>query len=153
MHDLVIQERENELVIGTHGRSIWVADLNPWLDRAGEAIATEWTTDEAVALEWSDRWGQKGWAWSEPRTVEVAFDAFAPERTEGQWLWVDSAGTEQPVDDTGVVEKGWQTLSIPAQWTTDEGVEFPALGTYRLQFRTESGEGLKGPEVTVEAAE
>ena len=153
VHDLVIQERENELVIGTHGRSIWVADLNPWLDRAGEAIATEWTTDEAVALEWSDRWGQKGWAWSEPRTVEVAFDAFAPERTEGQWLWVDSAGTEQPVDDTGVVEKGWQTLSIPAQWTTDEGVEFPALGTYRLQFRTESGEGLKGPEVTVEAAE
>lgn len=153
VHDLVIQERENELVIGTHGRSIWVADLNPWLDRAGEAIATEWTTDEAVALEWSDRWGQKGWAWSEPRTVEVAFDAFAPERTEGQWLWVDSAGTEQPVNDTGVVEKGWQTLSIPAQWTTDEGVEFPALGTYRLQFRTESGEGLKGPEVTVEAAE
>ena len=153
VHDLVIQERENELVIGTHGRSIWVADLNPWLDRAGEAIATEWTTDEAVALEWSDRWGQKGWAWSEPRTVEVAFDAFAPERTEGQWLWVDSAGTEQPVNDTGVVEKGWQTLSIPAQWTTDEGVEFPALGTYRLQFRTESGEGLKGPEVTVKAAE
>ena len=153
VHDLVIQERENELVIGTHGRSIWVADLNPWLDRAGEAIATEWTTDEAVALEWSDRWGQKGWAWSEPRTVEVAFDAFAPERTEGQWLWVDSAGTEQPVDDTGVVEKGWQTLSIPAQWTKDEGVEFPALGRYQLQFRTESGEGLKGPEVTVEAAE
>ena len=153
VHDLVIQERENELVIGTHGRSIWVADLNPWLDRAGEAIATDWTTDEAVDLEWSDRWGQKGWAWSEPRTVEVAFDAFAPERTEGQWLWVDSAGTEQPVDGAGVVEKGWQTLSIPAQWTTDEGVEFPALGTYQLQFRTESGEGLKGPEVTVEAAE
>ena len=153
VHDLVIQERENELVIGTHGRSIWVADLNPWLDRAGEAIATEWTTDEAVALEWSDRWGQKGWAWSEPRTVEVAFDAFAPERTEGQWLWLDSTGTEKPVDDTGVVEKGWQTLSIPAQWTTDEGVEFPAIGTYQLQFRTESGEGLKGPEVAVEAAE
>jgi hypothetical protein len=153
VHDLVIQERENELVIGTHGRSIWVADLNPWLNRAGEAIATEWTTDEAVALEWSDRWGQKGWAWSEPRTVEVAFDAFVSERTEGQWLWVDSTGTEQPVDDACVVEKGWQTLRVPAQWTTDEGVEFPALGTYQLQFRTESGEGLKGPEVTVEAAE
>ena len=89
MHDLVIQERENELVIGTHGRSIWVADLNPWLDRAGETIATEWTTDEAVALE-ERSVGTKRMAWSEPRTVEVAFDAFAPERTEGQWLWVDS---------------------------------------------------------------
>lgn len=28
VHDLVIQEREAELVIGTHGRSIWIADLN-----------------------------------------------------------------------------------------------------------------------------
>jgi hypothetical protein len=66
---------------------------------------------------------------------------------------VDSTGTEQPVEDAGVVEKGWQTLRVPAQWTTDEGVEFPALGTYQLQLRTESGEGLKGPEVNVEAAE
>lgn len=153
VHDLVIQERENELVIGTHGRSIWVADLNPWLDHADEAIAIDWTTEDAVALEWSERWGQKGWAWSEPRTVEVAFSAFAPERTEGQWLWVDSAGTEQLVDETGVVEKGWQTLRIPAQWTTDEGLAFPALGTYQLQFRTASGAGLKGPEVTVAAAD
>ena len=32
VHDLVIQERENELVIGTHGRSIWVLDLNPFIE-------------------------------------------------------------------------------------------------------------------------
>jgi hypothetical protein len=153
VHDLVIQERENELVIGTHGRSIWVVDLNPWLDHAGEAIASDWTTEDAVALEWNERWGQKGWAWSEPRTVEVAFDAFAPERTEGQWHWVDSTGTAQSVDERSIVEKGWQTLRVPAQWTTDEGVAFPALGTYQLRFKTASEEGLKGPEVSVEAAD
>ena len=28
VHDIAIQERENELLIGTHGRSIYVADLN-----------------------------------------------------------------------------------------------------------------------------
>ena len=32
VHDLAIQERENELVIGTHGRSIWVLDLNPLIE-------------------------------------------------------------------------------------------------------------------------
>ncbi|MCU0335598.1 MAG: hypothetical protein MUF62_11260, partial [Chitinophagaceae bacterium] len=28
VHDIAIQERENEILIGTHGRSIYVADLN-----------------------------------------------------------------------------------------------------------------------------
>ena len=27
VHDLVIQEQEDDLVIGTHGRSIWVLDI------------------------------------------------------------------------------------------------------------------------------
>ena len=29
VHDIAIQERENEILLGTHGRSIYVADLNP----------------------------------------------------------------------------------------------------------------------------
>lgn len=29
VHDLVIQKREQELVIATHGRSLWIADLRP----------------------------------------------------------------------------------------------------------------------------
>jgi hypothetical protein len=28
VHDIVIQERENEIVLGTHGRSIYIASLN-----------------------------------------------------------------------------------------------------------------------------
>jgi ligand-binding sensor domain-containing protein len=29
IYDMVIQERENHLVIGTHGRSVYVVDLKP----------------------------------------------------------------------------------------------------------------------------
>lgn len=28
VHDIVIQERENEIVLGTHGRSIYIAKLD-----------------------------------------------------------------------------------------------------------------------------
>jgi hypothetical protein len=28
VHDIAVQERENEILIGTHGRSIYLADLN-----------------------------------------------------------------------------------------------------------------------------
>lgn len=153
VHDLVIQERENELVIGTHGRSIWVADLEPWMARAGEPIGTTWSTDTLTTLEWSERWGEKGWAWSEPRTVEVTFDAFAPEALTGVWHWVDSTGHEQPMDEESAVAKGWQTLKIPAQWTGEEGLEFPGVGSYSLQLRTEQGLVHRGPRVVVEEAE
>ncbi|MGB0196477.1 MAG: glycosyl hydrolase, partial [Flavobacteriales bacterium] len=150
VHDLVIQERENELVIGTHGRSIWVADLNPWLDHADESVADAWTTDTLVTLTWNEGWGEKGWAWSEPRTVEIAFSAFAPEAVSGQWQWVDSTGHTQAVDAIGEVAKGWQTLSVPAQWTVDGSMAFPELGTYQLQFRRENGVTDEGPRVVVE---
>ena len=33
VHDLVIQPRENELVIGTHGRSVWIMDIGAIQDR------------------------------------------------------------------------------------------------------------------------
>ncbi|NIS65855.1 MAG: hypothetical protein GTO05_12005 [Gemmatimonadales bacterium] len=35
VHDLVVHPRDHEIVIGTHGRSIFVADLAPVRDRAG----------------------------------------------------------------------------------------------------------------------
>ncbi|MAI23775.1 MAG: glycosyl hydrolase [Crocinitomicaceae bacterium] len=153
VHDLVIQERENELVIGTHGRSIWVADLNPWLDHATEAFATSWATDSLIVLEWNEQWGKKGWAWSEPRKEEVRFNVFNPDRIEGRWEWIDSTGTAYPVDSASVVEKGWQLIRVPAQWTTDEAaVAFPDLGTYQMLFRAKTSEGLRGPKISVEAA-
>lgn len=153
VHDLVIQERENELIIGTHGRSIWVADLNPWLDHAHEPIADTWATDTLVTLTWNERWGEKGWAWSEPRTVEIAFSAFAPETTSGQWQWVDSTGQAQPVDAPSDLAKGWQYVNVPAQWTVEGTLEFPAVGAYQLQFRNEDGITVEGPRVVVERAE
>lgn len=153
VHDLVIQERENELIIGTHGRSIWVADLNPWLDHAHEPIADTWATDTLVTLTWNERWGEKGWAWSEPRTVEIAFSAFAPETTSGQWQWVDSTGQAQPVDAPSDLAKGWQYVNVPAQWTVEGTLGFPAVGAYQLQFRNEDGITVEGPRVVVERAE
>jgi hypothetical protein len=106
-----------------------------------------------VTLTWNERWGEKGWAWSEPRTVEVAFSAFAPETTSGQWQWVDSTGQTQPIDAPSEVAKGWQHLNVPAQWTVNGSLEFPELGTYQLQFHSENGVTVEGPRVTVEEAE
>ena len=86
VHDLALQERENELVIGTHGRGIYVLDLDPLLSRSGESSSwnEEALTFESKNLEitHSDRWGQRGWAWSEPR--EPSVDAWVWSAAEGR---------------------------------------------------------------------
>ena len=80
VHDLVIQERDNHLVLGTHGRGIYVLDLDPILGKPGESeawndtpLAFEESNLDVVKQPW---WGERGWAWSEPSTPTV--DA---------WVW------------------------------------------------------------------
>ena len=80
VHDLVIQERENELVIGTHGRGIYVLDLSPALpveagghDWINAPLAFEQDQLEVVR---NEDWNKRGWDWSEPESP--ALDA---------WVW------------------------------------------------------------------
>ena len=80
VHDLVIQERENELVIGTHGRGIYVLDLSPALpveagghDWKNAPLAFEQDQLEVVR---NEDWNKRGWDWSEPESP--ALDA---------WVW------------------------------------------------------------------
>lgn len=157
VHDLVIQERENELVIGTHGRSIWVADLGPWLEHKDEAPA-EWKTDTLIALDWKDSWGEKGWAWGEPRTVEVEVDVFSEVPLQGQWTWNDSSGIAVATLDSTEISRGWQRLRIPAQWeesndADETAIKFVDVGHYTLDWRGLDGTTLKGPQVNVRKPE
>lgn len=74
VHDLVIHPREKELVLGTHGRSIFIADISAIQEIAGNQPDLKlFTLDEFTH---SSRWGDKGsWHWTgynEPRvTLEV----------------------------------------------------------------------------------
>ncbi len=41
VHDLVIHPRENDLVVGTHGRSIFIADISPLQELTAEVLTKE----------------------------------------------------------------------------------------------------------------
>ncbi|NND94034.1 MAG: glycosyl hydrolase [Flavobacteriales bacterium] len=60
VHDIVLQERENELVVGTHGRSIYVADIDKL--RQLDDIASGPYLFAIDSLNGSDRWGKAGWS-------------------------------------------------------------------------------------------
>jgi hypothetical protein len=67
---MLVHPRENELVVGTHGRSVYVADVKPL-----QALKTTSTSVMAFApesLRFSERWGQKQYPWAEANEPKVS---------------------------------------------------------------------------------
>lgn len=76
VHDLVIQERENDLVVGTHGRSIFKANISKLqnFDSYGSKETHVFNID---AVNSSSRWGSSRSQWSEAFTPEVNITLFS----------------------------------------------------------------------------
>ena len=135
VHDLVIQERENELVIGTHGRSIYVLDIKPLIDgllEAGDTAPAKLalTFDAPEELTWRENWGERGWGWGEPRMPEVALDVFLPDDVDYVVEVMDSSGTTVSRTEVGEVRRGWQTLTFIPQGL--DGESLLETGQYTL---------------------
>lgn len=70
-YDMLVHPRENELVVGTHGRSIYVADIKPLqaLRNGGPNVAVLAITPESIKH--SDQWGEKQFSWSKVNKAEA----------------------------------------------------------------------------------
>ncbi len=93
VHDAVIHEGEHHLVIGTHGRSIWVADLEHVAQLTPDVLAAGLRVFGIEAVRHSERWGDQGWAWGEPNVPEVAITYFTPAAGQATLTITDSTGT------------------------------------------------------------
>ena len=67
VYDLKIHPRENDLVAGTHGRSIWIADDITPLQQLDDQVlnSSAWLFEQRVATLWENtsRGGQRGHFW------------------------------------------------------------------------------------------
>lgn len=144
VHDLAIQERENELVIGTHGRSIWVLDLDPLIEGLLEGDASD-PKDRPLGmeapeeLEWNEDWGERSYGWGDPWEPEVDLRVFLPADADYLLLATDSTGTTVCSREWTGARRGWQDWTfIPKQ---TEGGEYLAPGTYTLELKASDGTG------------
>ena len=94
VHDLALQHRDAELVVGTHGRSIWTASV-AHLQQVTPALTGQALHAFALdAVPHQERWGARGWQWAEPLEPEVQIG-----------YWSDAAGAVRVEvrDSTGAV--------------------------------------------------
>ena len=76
-HDLVVQAAAAELVAGTHGRSIYIADIAPIQQYIAQGAKDLFVRTPDVVRH-SNRWGQSYSDWSAPRMPDFGLEFFSP---------------------------------------------------------------------------
>jgi len=78
VHDLVIQPEAKHLVLGTHGRSFYIADI-ALLQKLTEKNMGEVVISEMEPIDFSPRWGSKWSTWGEVYEPNVKIQFSSPQ--------------------------------------------------------------------------
>ena len=66
-YDMIVHPREDELVVATHGRSMYVVDVKPLQTIAGERVADVLYVFDPVKLKYNKKWGEASRPYYEPK--------------------------------------------------------------------------------------
>ncbi len=77
VHDLVIQPEAKHLVIGTHGRSIYRANIAPLQLMTGELISKNTHIFELANIRKNRRWGSSRANWAKPFTPNISMPFYS----------------------------------------------------------------------------
>ena len=77
VHDLRIHPEEKELVVGTHGRSIYIADVSSVENVDAKDLDELLSISTEESIRFSPRWGNSYTTWMDPYTPELDFTFYA----------------------------------------------------------------------------
>ncbi len=164
VHDLVIQPEEKHLLVGTHGRSIYKADIAHLQEMTQEKLEKDLVVFDIPAIKHSPRWGNSWSSWSKPNTpgIDIVFYS----KKKGDYTakiqtldGIEVSGFEMQAD------KGLNILSYDVAFskagklaylsknkvelkTADDGKTYLPKGSYELVL-SGNGQEVKTP-VTIE---
>ncbi|GAB4251623.1 MAG: hypothetical protein Tsb0034_30550 [Ekhidna sp.] len=111
VHDLIVHPRENELVLGTHGRGIYIADVSPVQQLTDEILAKSIHVFSPEPLTYSERWGSKPWEWGEVIEPKLGFTFYS---TSGGNASIELLYKDQAVSSIDIeADKGLNYVSLP----------------------------------------
>ncbi|QWX83722.1 glycosyl hydrolase [Cellulophaga sp. HaHaR_3_176] len=110
VHDLVIQSKEKHLLVGTHGRSIYKADIATIQQMNPEMLSKDFHAFSPKNIKHSKNWGNSWSTWGEPQTpgLDITFFTNNPEILEAT---VYAENTIAVSATTINAEKGFNILS------------------------------------------
>jgi hypothetical protein len=68
VHDLVVQPKAKDLVVGTHGRSIYITDVTYVEQLTKELLDKDFNLFDLENITYNKNWGNKTYTWDDPET-------------------------------------------------------------------------------------
>ncbi len=93
VHDLIIHPEARELILGTHGRSIYKADMTLLQGISGNPMDYV-VVSKPQPINASRRWGTAFSSWSDVNEPEMQLDYYSPSSENGSLVIMNSAGVE-----------------------------------------------------------
>ena len=137
VHDLVLQDEAKHLLVGTHGRSIYLADISVLQQMDSSVMGSELFVFDLPEIKHSESWGNPPNAWTKPDTpgLDIQFFAAAPGTISVEVLTVD--GVE--VSSASVeADRGINVLSY------DVAFSKKGLSNYLRKYKRELREAKDG---------
>ncbi len=113
VHDLIIHPREKELVLGTHGRGIYIGDVSLIQQLNNDILAKVIHAFPMDEVTYSSRWGSKTWAWGEVIEAETDLAFYSNKNGMGK---VEIFYKDQVVSSLDIeADKGLNIMKVPLE--------------------------------------
>src|SRR6185312_10041025 len=80
VHDLIVQPRDNDLVVGTHGRSIFIAHIGELEQLNDTLLAKDVFVFKTQNVKYNPRWGKIPAAWDDTIEKKTLFSYYVKEK-------------------------------------------------------------------------
>ncbi|MBC2838297.1 glycosyl hydrolase [Robiginitalea sp. SC105] len=151
VHDLVIQPEAGHLLVGTHGRSIYMADINPLQTLTSDKLQEPLVVFDLPVIRHSSRWGNSRYTWGKPNTpgLDIGFFSQSAGTVRARILSADGtvvSETELAADagmntmsyDLAFSKEGKSNFlkknKVPLK-TADDGKTYLPVGTYQAELQ------------------
>jgi photosystem II stability/assembly factor-like uncharacterized protein len=145
IHDIAIQKRENELVLGTHGRSIYIASLNFVQKLAADSNSFPLFIYAIEDINYNNKWGSKWASYADAMKPSIAINYYI---AKASTIEVTIYSKEMMVLKTFTVEAnyGINTINYDATITkklagnkADDGQYYLTAGNYIVEIKDTMG--------------
>lgn len=118
VHDVAVQEQAKDLIVGTHGRSLYRTDVGLLQSLAGQSDPSL-TIASLDPQRYSSRYGSASWNRSDTRP-EVTFQVFSPAASAGATLTIKSDDDVVWTRKAVSLEEGINTLSYDLSFDAEQ---------------------------------
>ena len=136
VHDLVIQKDENHLLIGTHGRSIYLTEIEKIQGLSDEILNSSLYVYPLKSIKKLASWGVKRSIWSESNNPNLELTIFSSSKKEYQLSIIDSEGNSiYNVSDK--LDKGFNFVDYNLRHNQNNNNDFLDKGSYKVLIITD----------------